>query len=796
MRNIELTFQQKESGFSEWLGAHINGLAVSILLFAGFYLSIVSMFDLTYNLVWILLAGIGAILAGEFCGQKVRFALGIAIVVVLAAGLLLHLPVFSNGLKVVANQIAEVMGRHGNITYFQFPVSVGDNKTFFGSCFLIFCSMLLAFFCLLAEKGRRLIPTGILAGAVFGFQIWIGAKPVSAYNLILILGLLLLMGRKVLLNKDTVCISNAGMQKKKGLLLLPMLILFCGVVAVIQLISPEVSYKKDAVSEKVREWSAARIYDLRFEKGKPNSFTQGNFQTLSGLKLWEEPALDVTMSEPQSYYLRGFVGSSYTSTQWKALDPGKAYDEYAMRYWLGKSGFQILNQLSLLEQQGILTGTQSQVTVQVENVNANSRYLYLPYELSTSGDTFAHTVTDGDSQVRSTKWNGQRSYTFQTAENLTGNYSELVSRIQKMNSQNSSALAEFQKNELNYRDMIYSDDLELPGDISSLFGTLFGGRVSSQQLHVDYQEAISFVRDYLKKNMTYDINAGGVSDENDFVTEFLTTTKKGYSVHYATAATLMFRYMGIPSRYVEGYLITPKNIEGLKANETLHVQGMNGHAWTEIYEDGIGWIPIEVTPPYYGIMEQAQVPGGNIMPANGDSDNEEDQQGEAPETVQPPDQAEKLDQNHWSLAELLQLLRRFLPLLIIIAVVCVILIFILRRRSRVKKRELAFADPNTGEAICQMFAYLELLFAESGIKRIDASARSYVCDIETVYGAEFANEYLQILELAEKASFWNGEMTQEERQLVVDYKDRILQSFIGQLKKVRKIVLKYWKCLF
>ena len=40
--------------------------------------------------------------------------------------------------------------------------------------------------------------------------------------------------------------------------------------------------------------------------------------------------------------------------------------------------------------------------------------------------------------------------------------------------------------------------------------------------------------------------------------EFL-VSKKGYDVQFATAATLMFRYYGIPARYVEGYLITPKD---------------------------------------------------------------------------------------------------------------------------------------------------------------------------------------------------------------------------------------------
>ena len=66
-------------------------------------------------------------------------------------------------------------------------------------------------------------------------------------------------------------------------------------------------------------------------------------------------------------------------------------------------------------------------------------------------------------------------------------------------------------------------------------------------------------------------------------------------MHYATAATLMFRYYGIPARYVEGYLITPDDIQNAKPDEAIDIPAGNGHAWTEIYIDGLGWVPIEVT---------------------------------------------------------------------------------------------------------------------------------------------------------------------------------------------------------
>ena len=35
------------------------------------------------------------------------------------------------------------------------------------------------------------------------------------------------------------------------------------------------------------------------------------------------------------------------------------------------------------------------------------------------------------------------------------------------------------------------------------------------------------------------------------------------------------------------------------AGEPVHVTGQQAHAWVEVYFDGIGWLPVDVTPGYY-----------------------------------------------------------------------------------------------------------------------------------------------------------------------------------------------------
>lgn len=68
----------------------------------------------------------------------------------------------------------------------------------------------------------------------------------------------------------------------------------------------------------------------------------------------------------------------------------------------------------------------------------------------------------------------------------------------------------------------------------------------------------------------------------------------------------MFRYYGIPARCVEGFLVTKDDAASMAANRPLTLTGQSGHTWVEYYQDGVGWLPFEVAPPYLSVMEQAE----------------------------------------------------------------------------------------------------------------------------------------------------------------------------------------------
>lgn len=91
----------------------------------------------------------------------------------------------------------------------------------------------------------------------------------------------------------------------------------------------------------------------------------------------------------------------------------------------------------------------------------------------------------------------------------------------------------------------------------------------------------------------YDLNVPAMEPGEDFAAHFL-EEGRGYCVHFATAGALLLRMQGIPARYVEGYA------PWVNEDGTASVKDRDAHAWVEIYLDGYGWYPVEMTPGRQG----------------------------------------------------------------------------------------------------------------------------------------------------------------------------------------------------
>lgn len=136
----------------------------------------------------------------------------------------------------------------------------------------------------------------------------------------------------------------------------------------------------------------------------------------------------------------------------------------------------------------------------------------------------------------------------------------------------------------------------------------------------DLNEITTFILYTLQTHASYSTRPGAVPNNKNTVEYFLFDNHKGFCVHFATAAVMMYRMFGIPARYVSGFAVdqTMFNVigspsadqsqSGLEYHYRAEITDKNAHSWVEIFLDGYGWVPVEVTPTTAATMI-AEYPG-------------------------------------------------------------------------------------------------------------------------------------------------------------------------------------------
>lgn len=147
------------------------------------------------------------------------------------------------------------------------------------------------------------------------------------------------------------------------------------------------------------------------------------------------------------------------------------------------------------------------------------------------------------------------------------------------------------------------------------------------------QEAVTrIILRTLHERASYTQTPGRAPYNQDIVEYFLFENQKGYCVHFASAAVLMYRMYGIPSRYVSGYAISPAEFEQQEDGSYVAViSDQNAHAWPEIFIEDQGWTPVEVTPSD-GEAEPAEDTGEEQNTSNREEAKQESEQSLPNET--------------------------------------------------------------------------------------------------------------------------------------------------------------------
>ncbi|OPA78360.1 hypothetical protein BVG16_10780 [Paenibacillus selenitireducens] len=160
--------------------------------------------------------------------------------------------------------------------------------------------------------------------------------------------------------------------------------------------------------------------------------------------------------------------------------------------------------------------------------------------------------------------------------------------------------------------------IQLPKEFPARVKDLALSLTAGQQNDYDRIQALTT---YLKSEKFTYTNEPDLSlkQSSDFVDSFLFELKQGYCDYFSTSLVTMARSIGIPARWVKGYVGGSKEgyrpdqympnammEEMAKEEGTYIVSNADAHSWAEIYFEGFGWIPFEATPGFTIPMAQEE----------------------------------------------------------------------------------------------------------------------------------------------------------------------------------------------
>lgn len=362
----------------------------------------------------------------------------------------------------------------------------------------------------------------------------------------------------------------------------------------------------DRMSTAQKNWNKERYQE------NASVLPEGKLSKAKKAKRSNKAALEVTLHKKNSYYLRGFVGTTYENNSWETSNEdwnifgtdnsmlaASGQEAYSSLLWLHNKDFYGNTAMyHFVRQKKLADGKAdpSLYILSVKNVGANRKYLYLPYECAVAPSDYEN---DGIAAINKTEnlfasgIHGAGEYSFKAMETMAGKLKSATTIAGGTSNVSSQKMTE------SYKEYVNSTCLFLNKETKTLISSATEGNL---QDNLSVLAIINRVKNFMKSSITYTENPGAIPAGEDFAKWFFEDKKSGYDVHYAAAAVMMFRYYGIPSRYVEGYLLTPETVNNAGTSEQVTVSQKYAHAWPEIYLDGMGWIPVEVTPKYENIM--------------------------------------------------------------------------------------------------------------------------------------------------------------------------------------------------
>ena len=489
--------------------------------------------------------------------------------------------------------------------------------------------------------------------------------------------------------------------------------------------------------------------------------------------------LQVTSDYNGWLYLRGSSLAAYRGGVWKALPDG-TYEEY----WSGQEPeVSPLYLPAMLEQDDIPV-----YTVTVDNVGAVGACVYTPYfplpqDAAETGmlpvedayfarkqGQWTHTMTFAGRKLPNILYDGSSSFWSDGGKIIIDG--EEIVIVDSVIWYDDDSPTQAAASTYTYAGYVYEHYLDVPEDLRETLekhafsAALPIAAVSYVPPSIGIQMA-ELCGSYLETLCRYDANTPATPEGVDPVYYFLEESHRGYCMHYASTVTLMLRTLGVPARYVSGFKTE------VVPGRQMRVPDRAAHAWVEVWVNGFGWYPVEVTPA--DAFDWAQPGAQSTDDPAADTPKPTLPPTVAPEPTETPDQptasqpgsGDNLDGPDgggpgFVFSLLLRVLKGAAPVIGVLLIIWSVQFF----AKRLRARRMAGADANRSALVCY----------------------GYLCRLER-WGGELDP---QAVELAQKARFSQHTLTEEELRTLRALVDRERVRLCAAPGRAKRLAFRYW----
>lgn len=490
-----------------------------------------------------------------------------------------------------------------------------------------------------------------------------------------------------------------------------------------------------------------------------------------------DTVLSVTADTAQTLYLRGFVGDTYENETWTALDAETAAEEKDLFYWLHQSGFYPQSQLASAAR---LMGNYQSGSVSVQNLAGCSLYRYescmvLPERAGLAKNRIQ------PSALETSGLRGERGYSYETVSDAQTLLPELLDFLQN---DTSDGVKSYLQMESAYREFVYSYALDVPAEFRAQLGEVLDSCCES------YGPANSLTKEQAQTAALafLELCFDGSSD----IALPLTDTADGTTYQYATVAALALRYYGIPARYVEGYTVKTAECE------PVNVDASAAGAWVEVYQDGIGWLPLALTPGLEDLSAEQTESGIKPVGAGKEGNGDGPRITEGQELEQDNAEPDNSEDNTPDGGQRTGLLHK--PAFWIILIVALLLLLLaavfIRHTVILKKRNETFTQEDPSAAAACLFTDCAALLAAMGLKRGTGSMLELCETANAQFGEDYAAKLYDMTMYNAQALFSSRTIAPEQLAEMQAFHDATLENLKTHTNWPKKLRLKWLNCLY